>query len=130
MYLNFLWIKCELEDLKIWSCSPIRKTGALAIVPNHCGNRFLFSQSNRQRTCLQEHKTFYFRSNKLNFSTNIYVLCLKAELDSSSVAFYLHSVHFIFCSLWMWSITLWPIRKRTTAALQSHPILQTQKCLF
>lgn len=63
VYLNFLWIKREQEDVKNWNHLPIRETGALAMLPNHHGNCFLYNltiwcQSNRQRTC---YRKFYFK---------------------------------------------------------------------
>lgn len=94
VYLNFLWIKREREDVKNWNCPPIGENGALAMLPTHHGNHFLYNltiwcQSNRQRSCLQEGETFCFRSNNQKF------FCLKAELDS----LWLRPFYYIFLFL-------------------------------
>lgn len=125
VYLNILWIKREREDIKSWNCPPIGKTGALAMLPNHHGNCFLYNftiwcQSNRQRTCLQDQETELFILGQTTWTSSQIFFLWKLNWTVCV------SVHFIlfFRFLWKWNITLWP------AVLQSHPILQTLKCLF
>lgn len=125
VYLNFLWIKRERQDVMKWNCPPIRKTGALAMLPNHCGNRFLF------------HNVMSIKSSEdlLSWEAGLVVLaqstwtfywfCLKAELDRWSGFLSSRPYCLLFGFPWKRSVTSRPVG-RTTAALQSHPM----KCLF
>lgn len=127
VYRNFLWIKHEWENVKNWNCPPIGKTGALAMLLNHHGNCFLsnftiWCQSKRKSTCLPERDTEHFILGQTTWTFS-QIFFLSGFLTSLRPLYFIYFFAFFgseasHCGLQPYNHT------------ESHPILQTMKCLF